>query len=261
MHHRFQYFFHIQAGFCGNLRCIHGLKTNHILNFMGNQFRVCRRKIHLIDNRNNLKVVIQCKIGIGQRLRLNPLRCIHYKNGSVAGRKGTAHLIVKVYVPRCINQIKNIFLSVLRLIDDADSLRLNRDSAFPFDIHIVQNLRLHLPFRQCPGLLNNTVCQSGLSVINMRNNTKVPNSVLLYLFHRSSYILLLKMEQTVFRSSPAYRYFQANNLSELYHKKRNFSIFSAKHHLRQGYSRLPWYWKASFRSPRRPPDSYSTTYL
>ena len=184
--------------------------------------------------------MIQCKIGIRQRLRLNPLRCIHNKNRPVTGCKGTAHLIVKVYVPRRINQIKNIFLSVLRLIDDADSLRLNRDSAFPFDIHIVQNLRLHLPFRQCPGLLNNTVCQSRLPVINMRNNTKVPNSVLLYLFHRSSYILLLKMEQTVFRSSPAYRYFQANNLSELYHKKRNFSIFSAMHHLRQGYSLLPW---------------------
>ena len=66
--------------------------------------------------------MIQCKIGIRQRLRLNPLRCIHNKNRSVTSRKGTAHLIVKVYVPRRINQIKDIFLSVLRLIDDADGL-------------------------------------------------------------------------------------------------------------------------------------------
>ena len=185
--------------------------------------------------------MIQGKIGIRQRLRLNPLRCIHDKNSSVAGRKGTTHLIIKVYVPRRINQIKDIFLSVLRLIDDADGLRLNRNPAFPFDIHIVQNLCLHLPFRQCPGHLNNAVCQSRLPMVNMRNYAKVPNSVLLYLLHRSSYILLLKMKQAVYRSSPAYRYFQKNNLSELYHKKRNFSIFSAKRHLRQGYSRLPWY--------------------
>ena len=184
--------------------------------------------------------MIQSKIGIGQSLRLNSLCRIHDKNSPVTGCECSAYLIVKVHMARRINQVKNILLSVLRLIDDSYGLGLNRNSPFPLDIHVIENLRLHFPLCQCSGLLDDAVRESGLSVINMRNNTKISNSVLLYLLHRSSYILLLKMKQAVYRSSPAYRYFQENNLSELYHKKRNFSIFSAMHHLHQGYSRPPW---------------------
>ena len=180
---------------------------------MRNELRVCGGKIHLIDNGNDFEVVIQCKIGIGQSLRLNSLCRIHDKNSPVTGCEGSAYLIVKVHMPRRVNQVKNILLSVLRLIDDSYGLGLNRNSPFPLDIHVIENLRLHFPLCQCSGLLDDAVRESGLSVINMRNNTKISNSLLIKFFHCISY-----KENDVFSTQ--------NLSTELYHKNEYFSIQS-----------------------------------
>ena len=160
MHHRFQYFFHIQTGFCGNLRCIHRFKTDYIFNFMGNQFRVCRRQIHLIDNRDNFQIMIQGKISVGQGLSLNSLGSIHHQNSAIAGRQCTAYFIVKVHMPRGINEVKNIFLPVLCLIHNTNGLGFDGDTTLPLNVHIIQNLGLHLPFRKRSGFFYNTIRQS-----------------------------------------------------------------------------------------------------
>ena len=46
-------------------------------------------KIYFIDNRNKLKVLFDCKIGVGKSLRLNALCCVYYKYCTLAGIQRT----------------------------------------------------------------------------------------------------------------------------------------------------------------------------
>ena len=76
---------------------------------------------------------------------------------------------------RRVDQVKNILFSVFCLVHDTDRLSFDRDPPLPFQFHIIQYLRLHLPLRQKPRLLYDPVCQSGFTVIDVGDDTKVPN--------------------------------------------------------------------------------------
>ena len=89
--------------------------------------------------------MIQRQIHIGQGLGLDTLGGIHHQYGPVTGRQASGYLIIKVHMPRGVNQIENVFLSVFSLINRTHRLGLDSDSPFSFQIHIVQHLRLHLP--------------------------------------------------------------------------------------------------------------------
>ena len=82
-------------------------------------------------------------------------------------------------MPRRINQVKNIFLSILRLIHNTHGLRLDRNSPLAFQIHIIQHLRLHLTLGQQSGLLNNSVSKGRFSMVYMSNDTKIANLIFL----------------------------------------------------------------------------------
>ena len=123
--------------------------------------------------------MVQCQINICQCLGFNSLGGIHYQNSAVTGCQRTAYLIIKVHMPGGINQVKNIFLPVLRLVNGADCLRLNGNAPLPLQIHIIQHLLLHFSAGQQPRPLYNPVCQGGFTMVYMCYNTKIPNFALL----------------------------------------------------------------------------------
>ena len=87
------------------------------------------------------------KVGVRQCLRLDSLRRIHHKNGSLACCKRAGHFIVKVHMTRRVDQIEVIVLTVLRMIGQIDGARFNGDPAFPLNIHVVQQLIFHITKR------------------------------------------------------------------------------------------------------------------
>ena len=92
-----------------------GLKSDHILDLLSHTVRISARKVDLIDDRDNIKIMVKGKIHICKRLGLNALSCIYNKDRTVAGRQASGYLIVKVNVTRGINEVKDILLSVLAL--------------------------------------------------------------------------------------------------------------------------------------------------
>ena len=123
--------------------------------------------------------MLQRKINVCHRLRLNALRRIHNQNRTVASRKGTGHFIVKVHVSGSINQIENILLPVIRMVNQADRLRLDGDSALTLHLDIVQDLLFHLAIGKYAGHLDHTVCQGRLPVVNVCHNTEIADSLLI----------------------------------------------------------------------------------
>ena len=79
---------------------------------------------------------------------------------------------------RRIYQINNIVLAIIRLIIEPDCLQLNGNTPFPFQLHIIKYLVYHLPFGKGAGVFQNTVSQGRFSMVDMRYNTKITNSLL-----------------------------------------------------------------------------------
>ena len=132
--------------------------------------------------------MFKSQIDICQCLSFNSLSSIYHKDGSVTGRKASGNLIVKIHMSRRIDQVKNIFFSVLCFINNPDCLRLNSNPSFSFQIHIVQDLRLHFSLCQKSGLLNNTVGKCGLAMVYMCNNAEITNLALIC--HSAAFLLL-----------------------------------------------------------------------
>ena len=157
---RFQYILDIQTVFRRYQRCIAGIQSDYIFNFLAHNIRLCTGKINFIDNRNDFQIIIQSQIDIGQCLCLDALCRIHNQNGSLTGRKRTGYLICKIDMSRCIDQMENIILSILRFIFQLYGIQLDRDAALPFQIHGIQQLFLHFPLFNSICNFKNTIGQS-----------------------------------------------------------------------------------------------------
>ena len=63
------------------------------------------------------------------------------------------------------------------MVDRTNGLGLDRDAPLPLNVHIVQNLILHLTLRQYPRLFNDPVCERAFSVIDVRDDTEITNLI------------------------------------------------------------------------------------
>src|SRR6516225_5082137 len=78
-------------------------------------------------------------------------------------------------MPRRIQQVQPIRLTVLGRITHCDRMRLDRDAALPFEIHRIQQLILLFPLGDRAGGLEQTVRKRRLAVIDVSNNSKIPS--------------------------------------------------------------------------------------
>ena len=174
-------------------RCVLRINADYVLDLLFHALRICAGQINLIDDRHHIQIMIQRQIDICQCLRLHPLCRIHHQNGSVAGCKASGNLIIEIHVSWGIDQIEHILLTVVRLVDGADRLRFDRDTPLPLQIHVVENLGLHLAACQKPRHLNNAVSQRGLAMVDMCNNAKISDFTLIYYCQFDSSIFMLNL--------------------------------------------------------------------
>ncbi len=121
--------------------------------------------------------MLEGEVHVGDRLGLDSLRCVDDQQGSFTGGKRAADLVGKVDVPRGVDQVQFVFLSVGGGVRHPDGMRLDRDAAFLLQVHGVQKLCVDqiARFDRVSGL-EKPVRQSGLSVVDMGNDGKIANS-------------------------------------------------------------------------------------
>ena len=109
-------------------------------------------------------------VKIGNGLRLNALCGIHHQQCTLASGNASRHLIRKLDMPRGVDEIENLFLSLMRIFH-LDGMTLDGDATFFFQIHIIE----HLSARHLDsfGVFQEAICQGGLTVIDVRNDAKV----------------------------------------------------------------------------------------
>ena len=121
----------------------------------------------------DLQIVLHGQIGVGQRLGLDALRGVHDEHRTLAGGQRAGHLVVEVHVARGVDEVQVVGLAILGLVLQTDGPGLDGDAALLFQIHVVQQLGLHLALLHRAAGHNQPVGQGGFSVVNVGDDTEI----------------------------------------------------------------------------------------
>jgi hypothetical protein len=88
-----------------------------------------------------------------------------------------------------VNEVKDVFLAIVRLVFQACSLSLDGYTAFALKIHLVKELLGLLPLVKSAGVFEQAVSQGGFAVVDMRYDRKIANVLLLHNLLRLSVYL------------------------------------------------------------------------
>ena len=127
-------------------RCAKNLATvaaqklhNLVLDLLG----VGTGHINLVENGNDDQIVLNGLIEVRNGLSLNALRSIDNEQSSLACGNGTRDLVGEVHVTWGVDEIEDVFLPIGNVIH-LNGVALDGNATFAFQIHIVQNLGLHI---------------------------------------------------------------------------------------------------------------------
>ena len=183
-HDALEHLVNVDVHFRGDLRAVLGRDADDVLDLLLDARRIRRRQVDLVDDRHDLQPCIDGEVGVAERLRFDALRRVHDQQRALARGQRARDLVVEVYMPGRVDQVHLIGLAVVRLVFHAHRTRLDRNAALTLEIHIVQQLFLHLALGHGLALFEQAVGQRRLAVVNMRNNGKI--SDLLTIFHTGS---------------------------------------------------------------------------
>ena len=71
---------------------------------------------------------------------------------------------------RRVDEIENVLLAVSGLVIEADSVGLDRDAAFAFEIHVIKQLFFHIALGDGPSELQNAVSKRRFAMVNVGND-------------------------------------------------------------------------------------------
>ena len=134
---------------------------------------VARRQVDLVQHRDDLEVVVDGEVGVGHRLRLDPLRGVDQQHGALAGGEAARDLVGEVHVPGGVDQVELVVLAVLRRVGDAHGLALDGDAALALQVHLVEELLLHVARGDGARAFEDAVGQGRLAVVDVRDDAEV----------------------------------------------------------------------------------------
>ena len=179
LHDVLQHRFDVGAQLGGDLRRVQGRQADDVLHLLLCLGGVRRRQVDLVEHRQDLQVVLHGQVRVGQGLGLHALGGVHHQNCALAGSQGPGDLVVKVHMARGVDEVQLIVLPVLGMVGQPDGPGLDGDAPLPLQVHVVQQLGLHLPGGDGVALLQQPVRQRGLAVVNMGNDAEISDVALL----------------------------------------------------------------------------------
>ena len=142
--------------------------------------RLRARQVDLVDDRDDLEVVVDGEVGVGQRLRLDALRRVDQQQRALAGGERARDLVAEVDVAGRVDQVEDVLLAVRGGVVQADRMRLDGDAALALEVHRVEDLRLHLTRLQRAGELEEAVGQRRLAVVDVGDDREIADESLIH---------------------------------------------------------------------------------
>ena len=155
-----EHFVDAQARLGRGLDGVGGVDADDVLDLLAHPVRLGGRQVDLVQDRDDLVVVVQRLIDVGQGLGLDALAGVDHQDRSLARRQRAADLIGEVDVAGRVHQVEDVGLAVVGAVGQAHGLGLDGDAALALDVHRVEHLLLHLARGQAARLLDQAIGQS-----------------------------------------------------------------------------------------------------
>ena len=178
LHNGFEHVGHAVAGLGADGQGFGAVQPDVFFNFGLHPLHVGTREVDFVEDRDDLVVVVEGEVDVGERLRLHALRGVHHQQRAFAGRQRTGDFIVEVHVAGRVDEVQQVLLAVFRLVGDADALRFDGDAALAFDVHAVKVLVAFFAFRHQPRDLKDAVGERRLAVVDMGDDAEVADMFL-----------------------------------------------------------------------------------
>ena len=104
-------------------------------------------EVDLVDDGDDLVVVLDRLVDVGERLRLDPLRRVDHQQRALARGEAARDFVGEVDVAGRVHQVELVGLAVLGGVVQAHGLGLDGDPAFALDVHVIKDLLAHLARR------------------------------------------------------------------------------------------------------------------
>ncbi len=154
-----------------------GIDADHVLDLGTRARRIGLRKIHLVEDRNDLDTEVERGVAIGNRLRLDTLAGVDDEERTLAGRQRAADLVREVDVARRVDEVQVVGAAVTRLVFERRGLRLDRDAALSLDVHRVEHLLFHLAIAQSAATLDQSIGECRLAVVDVGNDREIADVI------------------------------------------------------------------------------------
>ena len=128
-------------------------------------------QVDLVQRGDDLQVVLQRQVAVGQGLGLDALGGVDDEDHAFAGGEAAADLVAEVDVPGRVDQVERVALPV-----DAHVLGLDRDAPLALQVHRVQVLRPHVAGVNGVGQLEDAVAEGALAVIDVGDDGEVADA-------------------------------------------------------------------------------------
>ena len=169
----FEHGFDVEAGLGRDADGVGGVDADHVLDLLLDAVGVGGRQVDLVEDGQDLEIVVERLIDVGERLRLDALGGVDHQDRALAGGERARHLVGEVDVAGRVHQVELIGLAVLGLVVEAHGLRLDGDAALALDVHRVEDLLLHLAVGDVAAQLDQPVGQGRLAVVDVGDDREI----------------------------------------------------------------------------------------
>ena len=100
VHDGLQHLVNARAALGADQQGVLGVEAHQVLDLFPDALRFGRGQVDLVDDRDDLQIVLERQVGVGQSLRLDALGGVHHQQRALAGLQAAGDLVGEVHVAR-----------------------------------------------------------------------------------------------------------------------------------------------------------------
>ena len=125
------------------------------------------RSINLLEQPDSGEILLNGKISVRKRLSLYALGCVNYQYRTLTGVERAGNLVVEIDVTGGVDKVENVCVPVFCLIVQAYRTGFYGYAPLSFELHVIEELFLHIALCNGARLFEYPVCERGFSVVYM----------------------------------------------------------------------------------------------
>ena len=148
-----------------------------VLDLAAGFFRASAREVDFVDDRDDLEALIHREGGVSDRLGFHALGGVDQQHRAFTGGKRAGDFVGEVDVPRGVDEIEDVLLTVRSGEVHRHRVALDRDALLALEVHRVEELLLHLALLDGLRMLEQAVGKGRLAVVDVRDDAEVTDVV------------------------------------------------------------------------------------